>query len=195
MIFTDLLKLIRGELDKADKQGRIFFHTNDIRRLLNHIDAAAKSDSSPEANERVIEDFKADDALRPNELQARHDWAIEEYRQTITMGQSTMRSCMLINGGAAVALLAFIGHLATLPDSAGHINNFACPLLIYNTGIFFSACAFGFTYLSEYFDSPPERVGYAKTFQIFAVLFVIGSLVFFVWGGCSTYFSFLNFAD
>ena len=50
---------------------------------------------------------------------------------------------LLLNGGAAVAVLALIGHLSTSATTAAQVNKFAVPLLFFGWGLLFVAMASG----------------------------------------------------
>lgn len=55
----------------------------------------------------------------------------------------------LINGGAAVAVLAFVGHLATASGSKDAIKAFALPLGCFVFGLLLVTIASGITYLAQ----------------------------------------------
>jgi hypothetical protein len=77
---------------------------------------------------------------------------LEEYKlkfqAAIQSGQAALKSAFLINGGAAVALLAFIGNVWT--KTQGNVNGLGFPLLLYVFGVLFPGVASGLTYLSQY---------------------------------------------
>jgi cation transporter-like permease len=79
---------------------------------------------------------------------AQVDFDLEELRAVNAAGQSAIKSSMLVNGGAAVALLAFIGHLATDPQTIGAVPNFAVPLTSFVVGVWLGGLSAGFTYLT-----------------------------------------------
>ena len=55
---------------------------------------------------------------------------------------------MLINGGAAVALLAFLGNLIT-NNSGAAVPSFANAMQAFVLGVFLAAVAYALTYLSQ----------------------------------------------
>ncbi len=87
------------------------------------------------------------EALR-DQYQAQIDFEIEELKAVNAAGQSAIRSSMLVNGGGAVALLAFIGHLTTSPETADAVPTFALALTIFVLGVWLGGVSAGFTYLT-----------------------------------------------
>jgi len=90
------------------------------------------------------------------------------FRSAITAGQSAIKSSFLLNGGAAVALLAFIGHLATIDKS--YVATFASSLLPFAYGALAISITSGFTYLSQWLYASEHK--YAKNQVLFSILFV-----------------------
>lgn len=66
----------------------------------------------------------------------------------LTYGKETMKSLILLSGGSAAALLAFIGHLATsgMKESA---KGLALPLCVFVVAAVFAVGGLGFAYLSQ----------------------------------------------
>jgi len=64
-----------------------------------------------------------------------HAHSVELFRSVILAGQNALRTAFLMNGGAAVALLAFVGHLATtdphrVPSLAPSLTMFVGGVLV-----------------------------------------------------------------
>ena len=66
----------------------------------------------------------------------------------LTYGKETMKSLILLSGGSAAALLAFIGHLATsgMKEPA---KGLALPLCVFVVAAVFAVGGLGFSYLSQ----------------------------------------------
>jgi len=98
------------------------------------------------------EQYKAECDLKCEQYKAECDSNLEEYKlkfqATVQSGQAALKSAFLINGGAAVALLAFIGNVWT--KTQANVNGLGFPLLLYVFGVLFPAVASGLTYLSQY---------------------------------------------
>ena len=78
------------------------------------------------------------------------DHTLEAFKQLSLSGQSAIKACFIINGGAAVAWLAFIGHAieeVRLTDNPWHdLLKIQIPFCF---GVLLSACAFGVTYIAN----------------------------------------------
>jgi hypothetical protein len=127
---------------------------------------------------------------------------VEEFKATIQAGQAALKSAILINGGASVAILAFIGNLATSEKSKALIPILSCSLAYFVFGTLVAAMASGGAYLSQaaYSKVNQEETTEAterwkkrgKAFQYTTIIFVIASYILFGLGALLTYKTFLN---
>jgi len=74
---------------------------------------------------------------------------IEMFRSVMTAGQNAVKSAFLINGVAAVAVLAFIAQ-------KGALHGVVDALLPFSWGVFLAAATSGMTYLSQWLYAKPE---------------------------------------
>lgn len=99
-----------------------------------------------------LEQYKTECDLKGKQYKAQCDLDLEEYKlkfqATVQSGQAALKSAFLVNGGAAVALLAFIGNVLT--KTQDNVNGLGFPLLLYVVGVLFPTVASGLTYLSQY---------------------------------------------
>ena len=72
-------------------------------------------------------------------------------RATIDSGNLALRSALLINGGAAIAILAYIGTLKI--DHAAEVID---SMIWFATGVFLAAVGLGLGFLTNYFHSSSE---------------------------------------
>jgi hypothetical protein len=102
-------------------------------------------------DDAAIVKYKAECDLQCEQYKAECDLNLEEYKlkfqATVQSGQAALKSAFLINGGAAVALLAFIGNVWT--KTQANVNGLGLPLLLYVFGVLFPAVASGLTYLCQ----------------------------------------------
>jgi len=75
--------------------------------------------------------------------------SFESVRAANQSGAEAIKAATLINGGAAVAMLAFIGHLASIQAEAAVIMSFAKPLRLFVVGALLGVVASGVTYFSQ----------------------------------------------
>lgn len=122
-----------------------------------------------------------------------HEGQMEMFRSVITAGQSAIKSSFLLNGGAAIALLAFIGNLTQhRPDK---VAAFASCLVPFALGVLAIAVTSGVTYLSQWLyhrSSPmPRKVGLGL--NILAMVLGFASYGLFSWGLYDVYLSFRTY--
>lgn len=88
-----------------------------------------------------------------------HTEQLELFRAAISAGQSAMKAGFLVNGAAAVALLAFIGNATSSGVAKGFVGPLALPLLLYVLGAFLGVVSQGFVYLAQvgYKEGDKER--------------------------------------
>ncbi len=119
---------------------------------------------------------------------------LEMFKSIIAAGQNAMRSSFLLNGGAAVTLLAFISHLTEKqPDK---VLLFADGLMPFVIGVWVVAITSGVTYLSQWFyasENGTWKFKLGSCLNVIAVLLGLGSYAFFVWGMCRVYSGFHTF--
>lgn len=115
-----------------------------------------------------------------------HEASLEMFRSVIQAGQGALRTCLLINGGAAVALLAFVGHLVGSGTETVPLAATAKVMSAFVSGVLAGGLASGTTYLSQWLYADDwHKTGFAL--NILAILFGLGSLAFFAFGGYSAY--------
>ncbi len=97
-----------------------------------------------------------------------------------------MRSFFLMNGGASIAMAAFIGTLATSSQMETKVSGMAAPLGLFAFGTLFASIAFGLAYLSHFlggYDREPKWKSISAGIANYsAIMFSIGSMIFFGFG-------------
>jgi hypothetical protein len=133
-----------------------------------------------------LEKYKADCNVQLEKFKAECN-AIREnfklkFQATVQSGQAALKSAFLINGGAAVALLAFIGNVWTKIQA--NVTGLGFPLLLYVFGVLFPAVASGLTYLCQYQYAKSDEdndhfARSARKINCVSIIFVILSYIFF----------------
>jgi hypothetical protein len=103
------------------------------------------------------------------------------YENVVKAGWSAINMGLVINGGAALALLALVGHLASNPASGSQFTVLTEPLCYFAVGVFVNALARG----SDYFSGIAvlhKREGRRRFFYGLTVLLVILCLLAFPLG-------------
>jgi hypothetical protein len=134
-------------------------------------------------------------ALESEKLQypARAAIGLELFKSANETGSAAIKASLFVNGGGAVALLALIGHLASVAGTAVSIESFAVPLAIFVGGVWCSAVAYGITYLAarsgqssardDLSDNERERKkSVGRVINGLAITLVVGSLLLFTFG-------------
>jgi hypothetical protein len=123
-----------------------------------------------------------------------HVHSVEMFKSVIAAGQSALKTSFLMNGGASLALLAFVGHLSS--HNSGKIPLLAPSLAIFVAGVLVISLASGVTYLSQWFYADDqrwaERTGFAL--NVLAIVLGLASYCVFAWGVYKAYQVFASFA-
>ena len=116
---------------------------------------------------------------------------LKMFESVIEAGQTALKSATLINGGAAVSLLAFLGNLLTKEPPNGTtfpIQAISQAMLIFFMGVGLSGVATATRYLSQAaFHGKDLCQG--KFFEWAAILLVLLSLGAFFCGGIKAYYA------
>ena len=100
-----------------------------------------------------------------------------------------------MNGGASVALLAFVGHLAGVAPH--RIPELAPSLETFVRGVLVAALAAGLTYLSQWFYAAEQpwkkRTGFAL--NVAAIISGLGAYIVFAIGTWQAYRVFSQFGE
>ncbi|MEM1370509.1 MAG: hypothetical protein AAGG02_21440 [Cyanobacteria bacterium P01_H01_bin.15] len=111
-------------------------------------------------------------------------------KAVIGFGQSAIRALILINGGASIAVMTFIGNYSV--EQAPLISAFSFALLLFSMGVATAALAAACSYVTQFFyDNPPGKLLTAGiVFHVAAVISASLSLSLFVWAVFTAYFGF-----
>jgi hypothetical protein len=74
----------------------------------------------------------------------------ETFKGLIALSIELLKALLLINGGAAVAILAYLGNLASHASPVAHLPNMRYALLYFAGGVFATALAFIAAYFTQY---------------------------------------------
>ena len=118
---------------------------------------------------------------------------LEGFKSVISAGQNAIRSSFLPNGGAAVAILAFIGHLTEVAPN--RVASFTDLLVPFVTGSLAITITSGITYLSQWFFASQSQRAQRAGFVLNIVAIILGLLSYgaFIWGMSVSYQAFRAF--
>ena len=132
-------------IEDIKSKGTAAIYCDNIIAYLNEVQNSPEPEPTPVDFERYKADLQ--NWIEANKYQ--HEGNLEMFRSVITSGQGAIKSSLLLNGGAAVALLAFIAHLAELQRDK--VSEFASCLLLFAFGVLAIVVTSGCTYLSQWF--------------------------------------------
>lgn len=183
---TELRDLIRSI---RDKQGIAEIKCDNLIAYLEEVI------DSPEEEISVIqmEKYKAELQLWIKQNEAIQASSLESLRAVILTGQNALKTAFLMNGGATVALLAFLGKLSD--QHPEKIAAFASCMVVFVVGVLAISMASGFTYLSTGFHQGSKSWQHKTGFylNIFTIALGLASYLFFIWGTIRTYKAFMGF--
>lgn len=170
-------------------------HIADIKcdNLIDYLDEVIKSPDE-ELSQVSLERYKAELQIWVEQNKDAHVSRIEMFRSVITVGQNALRTAFLMNGGATIALLAFLGKLSE--EHQDRIPIFANSLIVFVFGVSLIGLASGFTYFSQMFyaSNKPWCYKLGLLLHMFVILLGLSSYGFFVWGSIRAYWAFIYFA-
>ena len=118
---------------------------------------------------------------------------LEALRSAMESAKDAIKACILINGGAAGALLVFMGHLASVRDER-LIRALAGSLRWFMIGLIAAIVAHWMAYASNLnFSRDPQQqtLKMWKIYRRLAIALIAFSVGFFGYGGYSAYRAFL----
>jgi hypothetical protein len=126
--------------------------------------------------------------------------SIIRYQQVNMQGQAAMKTALLINGGASVAMLAFIGTAMNNYTDNSLLLKLCFSMLMFIAGVLSVTLASGVTYLAGFADSSVNNTDQSgkKTFRwwpilnIIAIILVVIGYVLFITGSLNAYCAFTN---
>ena len=127
------------------------------------------------AHERNLAQYKED-----------HEYTRQLWDATFQYGHTALKSSILINGGAAAAMLAFIGNIwggSLAQDVMVSLTN---SIILFCFGVASGALGTGFTYITQY-GYAEKKLNFAKAFHGLTVLLILASYFLFVFGCYEAY--------
>ena len=135
--------------------------------------------------------------MEQKQWELKRDFYFESLKTTIAYAAGGMKALFMVSGGAAVAMLAFIGHLVTLQKTGVTIRPFVDALGWYFFASLLGSAAFLMSYLSQFFHTgavfTEKTSGCGHFFHGLAVFFVITSYASCLLGMWVVYNAFFSF--
>lgn len=186
MHYKSFVEIIRQDLKAAQDSG--LQHVS-VDVFLNHIGQLEEVIEAQGYISRDEYDKHLDRQWQSKiEHQKHHHTLLREhdarmFESIIGYGQTTVRILLTINGGAAVAILAFLSRLAVIrPDL---VSQFAAPLTSYTVGVVCAALTAGMTYFTQFFYARNEDP-LGRGFHALSIVFAVASAFCFLQGLLTT---------
>ncbi len=172
-----------------DKHGMTTIDCANLITFLDDVIASPGDESSPAS----LEQYKAELQKWVEQHKHAHAYDLEMLRTVIASGQSALRNAFIMNSGAVIALLAFLGKLSEIHSDK--MPMFAGSMLYFVLGAFLVSLAYGCTYLVQNFLSLDREwsQGVGAGLNIGTILLVVASYGLFLWGSLDAYHGFLRF--
>jgi hypothetical protein len=191
----------KGPKGESKPYVRRLFSRRDLEGTLGpSLSAAALAGKISEALEAKQRDLGRAGMLTPTEkhiqqmvaeFEAKAESQLEMFRSVIGTGQSTLKSSLLLNGGAAIAVLGFIGQIAAHAENLSLIGRLAFPLLGFVLGTLLSALAHGAVYFAQktYFQGSNAA---GDQWNSIAITLLCSSFAFFALGGATAFWALID---
>ncbi len=130
----------RNQLDQVEAQGGQQVQVSALRAYLDALDkdAGATQEYRNREHAGMLAHFTAN-----------NEHSIEMLKGVLEAGKSALHALLIINGGAAVALLGVMSNLAGKGGGAPLARYLALPLLEFGIGVLVGAIGFAFRYFSQ----------------------------------------------
>lgn len=183
---TELTQII----EELQKNGETHIECSKLIEYLQQATETPPQDLPPDHIERL----KARLQILVEAHKGDHASDLEMFKSVIQSGQAAVKTAFLMNGGASVAILAFIGKLTE--SNKQSIPDFAWTLTLFVTGVFLISATAGLTYLSQWLyageSARKQEAGFVL--NIGAIIIGLGSYGMFIWGMTAAYRAFISLA-
>ena len=174
---NEIIAIYTSAIRDAAEQGAESVPVSELERVNGLIiKMAGESPEDVAVGEAALERYKAQLSADAEHRKSLHEFDLEMLRATIMTGQSALKGCLLINGGAAIAVLAFLGNAWTKDFPRRVLLDASYGLSLFVWGVLAAATALGATYLSQAgygneFGKHSARVGsYGRSLAIGLVI-------------------------
>lgn len=164
----ETIATIRAALNEVQKNGQELVSVPALLEYLSKLEAHA-----PEG----VELRKLQHESNLAQYRAERESDLEMFRSVIESGKTALNSCILINGGATVALLAYLGSFLSQNPEAMAPNALVLGLIDFAVAVLLAGVATGLRYLSQStFSRGYEKTGWSFTAASAALVFAAYAL-------------------
>lgn len=186
---SELLELIKKDVSDVKQNGSETIPVDNLLHYLSEIDVTEQ----PEANALTLEGIKHQNSTQLEMLKIENNFQIESFKAAISIGANACRTFLIMNGGAAIALLAFLGNIWNKNSSTEAASAIATALFLFCGGVVLAGLCSVLSYFSQCFFSSSyggRKKVHLWLGQIINALACIcggGSIFIFAYGSFSAY--------
>ena len=179
---TDPLDQLRAELDVLKNKGLASVTIASLDSYVATLQAEPRSRGTDGVNvEMAKTHFEAQNAAN-----------LEMFKSVIEAGRTALNALILMNGGAAVALLAFLGNALAKEPTGGFkfgVQAINCAMLLFVLGVGCAGVSLALRYLTQLLGhGRSAKMGMRMTYA--AIVVGLASLALFFAGGVRAYTAF-----
>ena len=180
MDLKEAVPIIKSALAEVQASGKDSVNIPLLNTYLDDLEqkGARFSQAQLLQHQSNLEQYKAQQQSSLEGFKAQQQQQVEMFRSVIATGQTALKTSLLINGGATVALLAFLGHVLSNPRAGNLVPVLSFSLYLFGLGVLLGAVATGFTYLAQ----SALNHAYCRTgafFRILVIVLVLATYILF----------------
>jgi hypothetical protein len=183
---ADGLQSLSKELDKLKTAGHTAVAIDPLINYVGGLLSSARLADPESERQRIALNFEGQLEAYRAEINA----GLEMFKAVLETGQSALRALSVVNGAAAVAVLAFLGNVLSRPSeiALGALPLMSAAMTSFALGVGFAALGFATRYFSQasfggdFFDDKERGLTWGRRWRMVAIGAGITSLVLFFAG-------------
>ena len=183
MLAKDVIKDIRAALNQTKSEGHDTVSIDAMENYLGLFNKDVDNDTYYKSlnHDKLLTEFKATNDRNIAHANNVTLTNLEMFKSVVSAGQSALKASMVINGGGAVALLAFTGKIWTTATSSSIADSLTTSIFVFCLGVLLSAMASGTTYLTQLsFNVNKYKTG--NVINILSIASIFGAYIAFFYG-------------
>ncbi len=180
----DLIQFMKESIQQARSQNLSQATIGDIENWVSQLEKINNENPTHPPSEIELEKYKSRNLRWIEDVKLFNARNLEVFKAVFQFGIFALKTILLINGGAAIAWLAFMGTLVTHKPEIS-ILFLTRPLLNFSFGVLVAALASGATYLTQAFYGEFQDEGIGNILRVVTVSLVLLAYFLFVEGAYS----------
>jgi hypothetical protein len=190
---TDLIKDLRVQLEGVKASGQTGVTVQALQEYLAAAEPVATAAEDARAGEQALAKAKHEFEVWKTQAPMQHAAAVEVFKSALEAGQTALRFLLAINGGGAVALLAFLGNVLSKEPPKGFsisVRSVNLAMATFVAGVGLAAATAIIRYFTQYAAAARWRKWVGVIFTVTAMFLGFASLAAFILGGTLAYRAF-----